>query len=111
MPKEQKYEAAMRQLEDIAAKMENGELDIDSLSEQLKTAQKLIKQCKDKLTKTDEDIRKYSAVRIDSASRCLLFVLIISNLRQIVAGLFYYYYFCLRLGEHIPAMKKKRIKT
>ena len=47
MPKEQKYEAAMRQLEDIAAKMENGELDIDSLSEQLKTAQKLIKQCKD----------------------------------------------------------------
>lgn len=57
MPKEQKYEAAMRQLEDIAAKMENGELDIDSLSEQLKTAQKLIKQCKDKLTKTDEDIR------------------------------------------------------
>lgn len=58
MPKEQKYEAAMRQLEDIAAKMENGELDIDSLSEQLKTAQKLIRQCKDKLTKTDEDIRK-----------------------------------------------------
>ena len=58
MPKEQKYEAAMRQLEDIAAKMENGELDIDSLSEQLKTAQKLIKQYKDKLTKTDEDIRK-----------------------------------------------------
>ena len=58
MPKEQKYEAAMRQLEDIAAKMENGELDIDSLSEQFKTAQKLIKQCKDKLTKTDEDIRK-----------------------------------------------------
>lgn len=58
MPKEQKYEAAMRQLEDIAAKMENGELDIDSLSEQLKTAQKLIKQCKDKLMKTDEDIRK-----------------------------------------------------
>ena len=58
MPKEQKYEAAMRQLEDIATKMENGELDIDSLSEQLKTAQKLIKQCKDKLTKTDEEIRK-----------------------------------------------------
>ena len=58
MPKEQKYEAAMRQLEDIAAKMENGELDIDSLSEQLKTAKKLIKQCKDRLTKTDEDIRK-----------------------------------------------------
>ena len=73
MPKEQKYEAAMRQLEDIAAKMENGELDIDSLSEQLKTAQKLIKQCKDKLTKPTRTYARYSAVRIDNASRCLLF--------------------------------------
>ena len=53
-----KYETAMRQLEDIAAKMENGELDIDSLCEQLKTAQKLIEQCRDKLTKTDEEINK-----------------------------------------------------
>lgn len=48
----------MRQLEDIAAKMENGELDIDSLCEKLKTAQKLIAQCKDKLTKTDAEINK-----------------------------------------------------
>lgn len=53
-----KYETAMRQLEDIATKMENGQLDIDSLCEQLKTAQKLIKQCRDKLTKTDEEIAK-----------------------------------------------------
>lgn len=53
-----KYETAMRQLEDIAAKMENGELDIDSLCEQLKTAQKLIKLCREKLTQTDEEIGK-----------------------------------------------------
>lgn len=52
-----KYEEAMRQLEDIVAKMENGDLDIDQMSDQLKTAQKLIKLCKDKLTKTDEDIK------------------------------------------------------
>lgn len=58
MPRELKYETAMRQLEDIASKMENGELDIDSLCEQLKTAQKLIKQCKDKLTSTEEGINK-----------------------------------------------------
>ena len=58
MPRELKYETAMRQLEDIASKMENGELDIDSLCEQLKTAQKLIKQCKDKLTSTEEGISK-----------------------------------------------------
>lgn len=58
MPKEMKYEDAVRQLEEIVAKMENNELDVDSLSQQLKTAQKLIKMCRDKLTKTDADIRK-----------------------------------------------------
>ena len=58
MPREQKYETAMRQLESIASKMENGELDIDSLREQLKTAQKLIALCRDKLTKTDAEISK-----------------------------------------------------
>ena len=58
MPKEIKYEEALKQLEDIVDKMENDELDIDSLSEQLKTVQKLIKVCKDKLTKTDEEIKK-----------------------------------------------------
>ena len=58
MPREMKYETAMRQLETIAEKMENGELDIDSLCEQLKTAQKLIKMCKDKLTSTEENIKK-----------------------------------------------------
>ena len=52
-----KYEEAIRQLEDIVAKMENDELDIDSLSQQLKTAQRLIKTCKDKLTKADKDIK------------------------------------------------------
>ena len=58
MAKDFKYEAAMMQLEEIVKKMENGDLDVDSLCEQLKVAQKLIKQCKDKLTKTDEEIKK-----------------------------------------------------
>lgn len=58
MAKEFKYEAAMMQLEEIVKKMENGDLDVDSLCERLKVAQKLIKQCKDKLTKTDEEIKK-----------------------------------------------------
>lgn len=56
--KEQKYETAMKQLEEIVGKMESGELDIDSLSKELKTAQGLIKLCKDKLTKTEEEINK-----------------------------------------------------
>lgn len=58
MPKEMKYEVAVTQLEDIVRKMESGELDIDSLSQQLKTAKKLIKMCNDKLTKADADIKK-----------------------------------------------------
>jgi exodeoxyribonuclease VII small subunit len=53
-----KYEEALHQLETIVRKMEAGEYDIDELSEQLKQAQKLIKLCKDKLTKTDSDIKK-----------------------------------------------------
>lgn len=53
-----KYEEAMRELETIVRKMENDELDIDTLTEQLKRAQQLIKLCKDKLTKTDEEIKK-----------------------------------------------------
>ena len=38
--------------------MENNELDLDTMSEELKKAQQLIKLCKDKLTKTDQEIRK-----------------------------------------------------
>ena len=56
--KELKYEAAMAELQTITRKMENDELDIDQMSEQLKRAKELIKLCKDKLTKTDEEIKK-----------------------------------------------------
>ncbi len=52
------YEASMKQLEEIVQKMESGQLDIDSMSSELKKAKVLIKQCKDKLTKTDEEIKK-----------------------------------------------------
>ena len=53
-----KYEEAVGQLEAIVRRMETGELDLDSLADELKKAQKLIKMCKDKLTKTDEEIKK-----------------------------------------------------
>ena len=56
-----KYEAAIAELQSIVSKMENDELDIDQMSEQLKRAQELIKLCKDKLTKTDEEIKKILA--------------------------------------------------
>lgn len=53
-----KYEEAMRELERIVTRMENDELDIDSLAEQLRRAQQLIKICKAKLTKADEEIKE-----------------------------------------------------
>ena len=53
-----KYEEAMTRLESIVSDMENGNLDIDTLCEKVKTAQKLITVCRDKLTKTDDEIMK-----------------------------------------------------
>jgi len=52
------YEEALHQLEAIVQKMEQGEYSVDELTQQLKTAQQLIKQCKDKLNKTDTEIKK-----------------------------------------------------
>ena len=53
-----KYEEAINQLEDIVRKMENDEYNIDEIAVQLKNAQRLIKFCKDKLTKTEAEISK-----------------------------------------------------
>lgn len=61
MEKETKYEAAYAELQGIVRKMEGEELDIDQMAEAVKRAQELIKLCKDKLTKTDENIRKILA--------------------------------------------------
>lgn len=58
MEKNVKYEEAVRRLEEIVGKMENDEYDIDELAANLKTAQQLIKLCRDKLTKTDAEIKK-----------------------------------------------------
>jgi exodeoxyribonuclease VII small subunit len=58
MPDKINYESAVKELEEIVRKMENDQLDIDSLTEQLKRAQQLVKICKDKLTKTDEEIKQ-----------------------------------------------------
>ncbi|MBR6945556.1 MAG: exodeoxyribonuclease VII small subunit [Prevotella sp.] len=58
MDKQVKYEEAMRQLEEIVAKIENNELDIDELTTQLKKAKELISLCKEKLVKTDEELKR-----------------------------------------------------
>ena len=61
MNEEVKYEEALAQLETIVRKMEQNEYDIDELAAKLKTAQRLIKFCKDKLTKTEEELQKIQA--------------------------------------------------
>ena len=56
-----KYEDSIKELESIVRRMENDELDIDTLATQLMRAQTLIKSCRDKLTKTDEEIKSILA--------------------------------------------------
>ena len=61
MNQEQKYEQAFAQLQDIVRKMESDEYSLDEIAVQLKEAQRLIKFCKDKLTKTEAEIQKIQA--------------------------------------------------
>ena len=61
MSKQMNYEEAMDRLEAIVQQMEEGELDIDSLTKQLTEAKKLIKLCEDKLTATNDKIEKILA--------------------------------------------------
>lgn len=66
MQKKTTYEEAMSRLEEIVQSMEDGNLDLDTLTEQLREAKGLIKLCKDKLTKTDAEINEI--LKDDSAS-------------------------------------------
>lgn len=56
-----KYEEEVKRLEKIVQQMERGELDIDQLAEQLKEAKQIIKSCKERLTATDDEIKKLLA--------------------------------------------------
>ena len=58
MQKKPSYEEAMSRLEEIVQNMEGGNLDLDTLTLQLREAKSLIKICKDKLTKTDAEINE-----------------------------------------------------
>lgn len=56
--KKQTYEEAMKKLEEIVAQIVSNELDIDSLGEKLKEAKELVRFCKEKLYKAEEEIQK-----------------------------------------------------
>ncbi len=58
MDKKINYTDAMKELEEIVAEIEQGEISIDSLSEKVKRASELIRICKAKLTSTEEDVNK-----------------------------------------------------
>ena len=61
MNEELKYKEALAQLETIVRKMEANEYGIDEIAVQLKAAQRLIKFCKDKLSKTEAELLKIQA--------------------------------------------------
>jgi exodeoxyribonuclease VII small subunit len=58
VPKKLTYQEALDEVEDILAKIENEELDIDELSEKVKRVSFLLKFCRDKLHKTNEEVEK-----------------------------------------------------
>lgn len=50
------FEEATARLEAIVRKMEDGQLNLDEITSQLKEAKQLMKFCRDKLTKTDKEV-------------------------------------------------------
>lgn len=50
------YAEAIAEIESILARFDNEEFDIDSLSDNVKRATELIKLCKEKLRKAEEDV-------------------------------------------------------
>ena len=55
--KEESYNEAIEKLRRIVAEIDKDELDVDLLSEKVKEASRLIKLCKEKLYKVDEEVR------------------------------------------------------
>ena len=55
--KKMTYAEAMARLEEIMGKIQGGKIDIDELAGLLKEAQELVKFCRDKIYKVDEEIK------------------------------------------------------
>jgi len=54
--KELSFSQAMKEVESIVTRMEEGEMDIDELSSSVRRASELIKICQGKLKTTEEEI-------------------------------------------------------
>ena len=58
MEKIETYNEAVEKIRVIVEEIEKGELDVDVLSEKVMEATRLIKLCKEKLYRTDEELKK-----------------------------------------------------
>lgn len=58
MKEELTYTEAFGQLQDIVKRMEDADISVDDLADHIKQASKLIKICKDKLTKIEQEVNK-----------------------------------------------------
>jgi exodeoxyribonuclease VII small subunit len=56
--KKQTYREAIDEIEEILGYIENDELEVDDLVEKVKKVTELLKFCKDKLYKTQEEVEK-----------------------------------------------------
>lgn len=52
------YKEAMNEIEEIVAKLENNQLEVDELSGKVKRVSELIAFCKSKLHETEEEVEK-----------------------------------------------------
>lgn len=52
------YQSAFMELQQIVTDLEEGEVNVDELSEKVKRATQLIAVCKSKLTETEADVNK-----------------------------------------------------
>ena len=56
--KQQTYREAISEIEEILTSIENDELEVDDLVDKVKKVTELLKFCKDKLYKTQEEVEK-----------------------------------------------------
>lgn len=56
--KQESYNDAVEKLRLIVSEIERGDLDVDLLSEKVAEASRLVKFCKEKLLKADEEVKK-----------------------------------------------------
>jgi exodeoxyribonuclease VII small subunit len=58
MNKKPAYTEALQEIEEIIARIENDELDVDQLTQQVKRVSFLISYCREKLRNTEDEIEK-----------------------------------------------------